>query len=181
MLLQLFQRCFIRFESDDFDEIPYFSQPTNILVTGGNFIGSRVREKMMHSKSGELQSDQMFPMVTVPLDTLLKMTEMHAHEKLTETWQGLVWLQGSAASKYPSESSEPRENCRASKRKVEVAKNGSTSHDILNHNRDIYAWEYLLCCPDGAIIGLLLINYYYLLLANWLKEWLDLVTRSQGS
>ena len=39
---------------------------------------------MMHSKSGELQSDQMFPMVTVPLDTLLKMTEMHTHEKLME-------------------------------------------------------------------------------------------------
>ena len=57
------------------------------MVTGGNCTGSRVPEKMMHSKSGELQSDQMFPMVTVPLDTLLKMTEMHTHEKLMETWR----------------------------------------------------------------------------------------------
>lgn len=69
--------------------------PTNKhMVTGGNCIGSRVPEKMMHSKSGELHSDQMFPMVTVPLDTLLKMTEMHTHEKLMETWRwGFVFLQ----------------------------------------------------------------------------------------
>ena len=69
------------------------------MVTGGNCTGSRVPEKMMHSKSGELQSDQMFPMVTVPLDTLLKMTEMHTHEKLMENLA--VGLCVPATSKHP--------------------------------------------------------------------------------
>lgn len=119
-----------------------FQTTNKYMVTGGNCTGSRVPEKMMHSKSGELQSDQMFPMVTVPLDTLLKMTEMHTHEKLMETWRlGFVWLQGSATSKHPREPSEQREHSRASKQKVEVEKWIITSHGILNHSHHIYAWE----------------------------------------
>ena len=139
-----------------------FQTTNKYMATGGNCTGSRVPEKIMHSKSGELQSDQMFPMVTVPLDTLLKMTEMHTHEKLMETWRlGFVWLQGSATSKHPWEPSEQRENFRASKQKVEVEKWIITSHGILNHNHHIYAREKLMSCPNGGIIGLLSFISHY--------------------